>query len=50
VPHLAIVPSILHYTKPRDIVLDGFAGSGMSGVAAQWFGFARPTTTRFDLS
>jgi DNA modification methylase len=36
VPHLAIVPSILHYTKPRDIVLDGFAGSGMSGVAAQW--------------
>lgn len=24
VPHLAIVPSILHYTKPGDIVLDGF--------------------------
>jgi len=36
VPHLAIVPSILHYTKPGDIVLDGFAGSGMTGVAAQW--------------
>jgi len=26
VPHLAIVPSILHYTKPGDIVLDGFCG------------------------
>lgn len=36
VPHLAIVPSILHYTKPGDIVLDGFGGSGMTGVAAQW--------------
>ena len=36
VPHLAIVPSILHYTKPGDIILDGFAGSGMTGVAAQW--------------
>ena len=36
VPHLAIVPSILHYTEPGDIVLDGFAGSGMTGVAAQW--------------
>ena len=36
VPHLAIVPSILHYTKPGDIVLDGFNGSGMTGVAARW--------------
>lgn len=36
VPHLAIVPSILHYTKPGDVVLDGFCGSGMTGVAALW--------------
>ena len=36
VPHLAIVPSILHYTEPGDLVLDGFAGSGMTGVAALW--------------
>ncbi len=43
VPHLAIVPSILHYTEPGDIVLDGFAGSGMTGVAAQWCGSAPPT-------
>lgn len=40
VPHLAIVPSILHYTRPGDLVLDGFAGSGMTGVAAQWCGAA----------
>ena len=42
VPHRAIVPSILHYTKPGDIVLDGFCGSGMTGVAAQWCGSAPP--------
>lgn len=40
VPHLAIVPSILHYTEPGDIVLDGFGGSGMTGVASQWCGSA----------
>ena len=40
VPHLAIVPSILHFTEPGDLVLDGFAGSGMTGVAAQWCGAA----------
>ena len=46
VPHLAIVPSILHYTRPGDIVLDGFCGSGMSGVAAQWCGTAPPEYKR----
>ena len=40
VPHLAIMPSILHYTEPDDVVLDGFCGSGMTGVAAQWCGIA----------
>jgi DNA modification methylase len=40
VPHLAIVPSILHYTEPGDVVLDGFCGSGMTGIAAQWCGSA----------
>ncbi|MCC5993910.1 MAG: hypothetical protein JJT99_15460 [Rhodobacteraceae bacterium] len=40
VPHLAIVPSILHFTEPGDVVLDGFAGSGMTGVAAHWCGTA----------
>lgn len=43
VPHLAIVPSILHYTDPGDVVLDGFCGSGLMGVAAQWCGSASPT-------
>ena len=48
VPHKAIVPSILHYTEPGDIVLDGFCGSGMTGVAAQWCGTA-PAAYRLEL-
>lgn len=48
VPHLAIVPSILHYTEPGDIVLDAFGGSGMTGVAAQWCGLA-PAAYRHEL-
>ncbi len=48
VPHLAIVPSILHFTEPGDIVLDGFGGSGMTGIAAQWCGVA-PAVFRLEL-
>ena len=35
VPYKAIMRYILHYTNPGDIVLDGFCGTGMTGVAAQ---------------
>jgi DNA modification methylase len=35
VPPRSIVPYILHYTQPGDLVLDPFCGSGMTGVAAQ---------------
>ncbi len=35
VPHAAIMRFILHYTQPGDTVFDGFAGTGMTGVAAQ---------------
>ena len=38
VPHPAIMRYILHYTEPGDIVFDGFAGTGMTGVAAQLCG------------
>jgi len=48
VPHLAIVPSILHYTEPGDIILDGFSGSGQTGVAAGWCG-AAPASYRAEL-
>ena len=34
VPHPAIMRYILHYTQPGDVVYDGFAGTGMVGVAA----------------
>lgn len=36
VPHPAIMRYILHYTQPGDIVFDGFAGTGMTGVAAKF--------------
>ncbi|MDM8523974.1 DNA methyltransferase [Desulfococcaceae bacterium HSG8] len=35
VPHKAIMKYIEHYTDEGDIVLDGFCGTGMTGVAAQ---------------
>lgn len=38
VPHKAIMRYILHYTKPGDIVFDGFCGTGMTGVASQMCG------------
>lgn len=38
VPHPAIMKYIMHYTKPGDIVFDGFCGTGMTGVAANLCG------------
>lgn len=35
VPYKAIMRYILHYTKPGDIIFDGFAGSGMTGLASE---------------
>lgn len=40
VPPGGILPLILHYTRPGDWVLDGFCGTGMTGVAAQLCGEA----------
>lgn len=36
VPHPAIMRYILHYTQPGDLILDGFAGTGMTGVATSF--------------
>ena len=38
VPYKAIMRYILHYTNPGDVILDGFCGTGMTGVAAQMCG------------
>lgn len=38
VPPKAVMRYILHYTNPGDLVFDGFAGTGMAGVAAQLCG------------
>ncbi|WP_214083939.1 DNA methyltransferase [Methanoculleus sp.] len=42
VPHKAIMRYILHYTKPGNIIFDGFCGTGMTGVAAQMCGNPDP--------
>ena len=34
VPYKAIMRYLMHYTKPGDLVLDGFCGTGMTGLAA----------------
>lgn len=46
VPHQAIMRFLLHYTKPGDVVLDGFCGSGMTGIAAQACGNPEPKFQR----
>lgn len=38
VPPLGIVPYLEHYTRPSDLVLDPFCGSGMTGVACMMTG------------
>ena len=35
VPHKAVQKYIDHYTQSGDIILDGFAGTGMTGAAAR---------------
>jgi DNA modification methylase len=35
VPHRAISNYLKHYTQAGDIILDGFAGTGMTGLSAQ---------------
>ena len=35
VPQSIIIRYLLHYTQPGDVVFDGFAGSGMTGLACQ---------------
>jgi DNA modification methylase len=34
VPHPVIMRYVLHYTNPGDIIFDGFAGTGMTGLAS----------------
>lgn len=42
VPYKAIMRYLMHYTKPGDVVFDGFCGTGMTGVAAQMCGSSDP--------
>lgn len=42
VPHKAVMHYILHYTRPGDLILDGFAGTGMTALAAKVCGSTNP--------
>lgn len=42
VPHKAVMRLLLHYTRPGDVVLDAYGGTGMTGVAAQLCGSPEP--------
>jgi hypothetical protein len=46
VPYRAIIRYILHYTRPGDVILDSFAGTGMTGLAAQMCGNPEPEFRR----
>ena len=39
VPHQVIMQFLMHYSKPNDLIYDGFCGSGMTGVASILCGF-----------
>jgi len=43
VPHKAIMHYVRHFTEPGDLVLDGFCGTGMTGVATQLCDSENPT-------
>jgi DNA modification methylase len=49
VPHKAIMRYIDHYTDPGDLILDGFCGTGMTGVATAHLGQGR-SAVLVDLS
>lgn len=44
VPHPAIMRYLMKYTQPGDIIVDGFAGTGMTGVAANACSNPEPET------
>lgn len=50
VPPKAIMTYLEHYTKPGDVVLDVFAGSGMTGIAAQLCPSGKRNAILIDLS
>ena len=49
VPPRGIIPYILHYTRPGDLILDPFCGSGMTGGFSPRFEQATPYNTVVSL-
>ena len=50
VPYKAISTYLEHYTHPGDVVLDVFAGSGMTGIAAQMSPSGKRNAVLIDIS
>lgn len=50
VPFRAIIRYILHFTQPGDLIFDGFAGTGMTGVAAEMCGNPEEVKSIMDSS
>lgn len=50
VPYTAIIKYLEHYTQPGDIVLDGFAGTGMTGAACRLISTGKRNPICVDLS
>jgi DNA methylase N-4/N-6 domain protein len=50
VPPKAIMTYLEHYTKPNDLVLDVFGGSGMTGVATQMCASGQRNAILMDIS
>ena len=45
IPHKAIIPYLMHFTEPGDLIYDGFCGTGMTGIASQMCEFQNNNLT-----
>jgi DNA modification methylase len=48
VPHPAIMKYLDHYTQSGDIIFDGFAGTGMTGIATSFLSYKKNQLERFS--
>jgi len=48
VPFRAIIRYLLHFTQPGELIFDGFAGTGMTGVAAEMCGNLKEVSSIMD--
>ena len=49
VPHLAILRYLMYYSRPGDVIYDGFSGTGMTGVASRFCGDSVSNEIRYKI-